>query len=257
MPFLFVTQEQAEMLRSIVKAWPRLGPRLDTLLAMIEPKAVELRASSAPRTAPAAEVPTLPGGGWFKIKSNTSIGTNQWNYKGRLMKSGDATAITGLVETTDTTQFDLRNANESVALGGLTGIASLTAIATDSVVYAHPEIRNGVRVYVFERQNDIVCNASSSPVIITEDTELMAGETLALVDATAGPITITLAATSEADVPGTQVVVKKIDSSANAVTIVPAGSETIDGASSRVLSTQYAYVATVPDDTNYYIISEP
>ena len=56
-----------------------------------------------------------------------------------------------------------------------------------------------------------------------------------LVNATSAAVTIRLPRTSKARV----YVIKKIDSSANAVTIDPDGSQTIDGATSLVLSTQY------------------
>ena len=56
-----------------------------------------------------------------------------------------------------------------------------------------------------------------------------------LVNATSAAVTIRLPRTAKARV----YVVKKIDSSANAVTIDPEGSQTIDGATTLVLSTQY------------------
>lgn len=239
MPFLFVTQEQAEMLRSIVKAWPRLGPRLDTLLAMIEPKAVELRASSAPRTAPAAEVPTLPGGGWFKIKSSSSIGTNQWNYKGRLMKSGDTTEITGLVETSDTTEFDLRNAFEQLPLGGLTGVSSLVAIANDSPVYALPEIRDNKRIFVFREQNDINCTAARPGEILgpTGVTTVSSDTTLddtmydITVESASGDVTLSLP--SAVTLGAYEYWID--NQSGHNVIIDPDGSETIDGISTLTI----------------------
>ena len=249
---LFVTTEQAAMLRELLAAWPKLRPGLSEIISGSQVTRNETPAQQLPR----AVTPNADGSYWFEIQSASVVATNQWNYKGRVMKSGDTSSLTGLVKTVDTTQFDLRNANEAVALGGLTGISSLLAIANNSVVRAWPEFRNNVRVFVFERPNDIVCNLSSVPTIITSDTELMAGETLALVDASGGPVTITLAPVSDADVPGTIVTVKKVDSSANAVTVVPAGAEMIDGASSYVLSVQYAYVAAVPDDTDYYVTSQ-
>lgn len=252
MPLFTFTNEQAAILREIVKSWATIKPRLSTLLADADPTIDETPAQKLPR----GVTPNPDGSYWFEIQSASVVAANQWNYKGRVMKSGDTSSLTGLVKTVDTTQFDLRNANEAVALGGLTGISSLLAIANNSVVRAWPEFRNNVRVFVFERPNDIVCNLSSVPTIITSDTELMAGETLALVDASGGPVTITLAPVSDADVPGTIVTVKKVDSSANAVTVVPAGAEMIDGASSYVLSVQYAYVAAVPDDTDYYVTSQ-
>lgn len=50
-------------------------------------------------------------------------------------------------------------------------------------------------------------------------------------------------------------VIKKLDSSGNTVTIDGDGSETIDGATTKVISTQYAGVMIQSDGTNWIIIS--
>jgi hypothetical protein len=63
-----------------------------------------------------------------------------------------------------------------------------------------------------------------------------------LADATAGPLTITLPSASDA---GVRLSIKKIDSSANAVTVSPASGQTIEGAASVSLTTQYAGVVLV------------
>lgn len=57
---------------------------------------------------------------------------------------------------------------------------------------------------------------------------------LILADASGGAFSVTLP-----KAPGKQFVVKKIDASANAVTITPASGETIDGAASLVITTQW------------------
>ena len=150
------SQQTLAILREIVAVWPKVRARI---LAMQAAPGAEI-ASNVPESPRKPSIPTNPdGSSWFKVKSNSSVGTNQWNYKGRVMKSGDTSSLTGLVETADTTEFDLRNAVESVAVGGMTDVTTLLPIATDSVVRAWPEIRNGVRVYVFERTNDIDCPA--------------------------------------------------------------------------------------------------
>ena len=46
---------------------------------------------------------------------------------------------------------------------------------------------------------------------------------------------------------------KKIDSSANAITITPNGSQKIDGASSWTLSTQYEAITLVSDGSNWHV----
>jgi len=150
---LYVTQEQALILREIVKAWASLKPNLQTLIAQAQPTRNETPAQQLPK----GVTPNADGSFWFEIQSASSVGTNQWNYKGRVMKSGDTSSLTGLVKTVDTTQFDLRNTFESISLGGMSGISSLLVIATGSIVRAWPEIRNNVRVFLFDRTNDIVC----------------------------------------------------------------------------------------------------
>lgn len=70
-----------------------------------------------------------------------------------------------------------------------------------------------------------------------------------LMDASSGPVTVTLPPPSA----GTQVVVKKTDPSANAVTISsPSG--TVDGGVSLSVSTQWTAITVVSDGTNYFAI---
>ena len=75
------------------------------------------------------------------------------------------------------------------------------------------------------------------------------GENLALVDATAGAVTITLPPAATHD--GLIFRVKKIDSSANAVTVDPNGAETIDGAATVVLAHQHAALTVISDGSNW------
>lgn len=75
-----------------------------------------------------------------------------------------------------------------------------------------------------------------------------------LVDATAGNTTINLPAAST--VSGYILVVKKIDLSANTVTLDANGAETIDGAATRVLSYQYSAITVQSNGTNWFTIGE-
>lgn len=73
-----------------------------------------------------------------------------------------------------------------------------------------------------------------------------------LVDATSGAVAITLPAASNTDKTFT---IKKIDSSTNAVTVTRAGSDTIDGATTYVLSVQYQSVTILADgSTSWYVL---
>ena len=73
-------------------------------------------------------------------------------------------------------------------------------------------------------------------------------------DASGGAFTITLPAA--ADHTGREFTVKKIDGSANAVTVDGNSSETIDGAATYALSSQYSSVTVVSDGSNWYIVGK-
>ena len=72
-----------------------------------------------------------------------------------------------------------------------------------------------------------------------------------LCDCTLNSITINLPAAID----GQQYVIKKVDSSINTVTIDGDSSETIDGALTKTLTTQYECVTIVSDGTNWFIVN--
>lgn len=77
-----------------------------------------------------------------------------------------------------------------------------------------------------------------------------------LANATAGAFAETLPAASSVS-NGFMVIVKKTDSTANAITITPSGADTIDGLSTFVISVQYGFVALVSDHvSNWNIIGQ-
>ena len=73
-----------------------------------------------------------------------------------------------------------------------------------------------------------------------------------LVNATSAAITVSLPLA--ASVKGKMYVIKKVDASANVVTIDGAGSELIDGATTKTTSTQYAHYTIQSDGTAWQII---
>jgi hypothetical protein len=77
-------------------------------------------------------------------------------------------------------------------------------------------------------------------------------ETIIIGDATSGSITITLPPVDE--VTGIIYHVKKVDNSVNTITIDANSSETIDGATTQVISTQYDSIHIVSDGTDWHII---
>ena len=72
------------------------------------------------------------------------------------------------------------------------------------------------------------------------------------VNATSGAVTITLPAA--AGCTGRRYDIKKVDSSANAVTIDGNSAETIDGAATYALSAQYSSVTIISNGSGWYII---
>lgn len=76
---------------------------------------------------------------------------------------------------------------------------------------------------------------------------------LVLVDASGAGVTITLPTVS-ALMKGMQVGIKKTDSSANVVTVATPGSETIDGANTLSLTTQYESYILISDGSNWHIL---
>jgi len=85
---------------------------------------------------------------------------------------------------------------------------------------------------------------------ITSDYTVPIGEDWAPVDATSGNVTVTLPSALEAK--GKRFTVKKIDSSANTVTIT--ATQTIDDGASAVINVQYESICIMSDGAEYWIV---
>lgn len=85
----------------------------------------------------------------------------------------------------------------------------------------------------------------------TANYTVMSFDEVILVNATSGSVTIALPTAAGRTDP---VTVKKTDSSGNTVTLDGNGSETIDGATTKVLSTQWDTVTIIPSGGNWFII---
>lgn len=86
----------------------------------------------------------------------------------------------------------------------------------------------------------------------TISTTVTGSDYLVMCDASAGPITVTLPATTAGL--GRTLQVKKIDTTLNYVTIAAIGADTIDGASTAVLTTQYEAVTVLAVNGNWVIL---
>lgn len=88
--------------------------------------------------------------------------------------------------------------------------------------------------------------------VVTWDGAFPRHGSLILVDATAGPVTVPLpAAAKQRD---RTITIKKIDASANAVTVDADGADLIDGAGTFALAGQWATVTMACDGDNWWLI---
>jgi len=87
---------------------------------------------------------------------------------------------------------------------------------------------------------------------ITASAAISASDYTVLADAAAGAVTVTLPAAST--VTGQTFHVKKIDATANAVTLDGNGAETIDGAATKATTTQWASYSVQSNGTGWFIL---
>jgi len=111
-------------------------------------------------------------------------------------------------------------------------VGNVSNVPTDVAVSGDASMANTGAVTVKQVHDTVTAinNASSPYTVLAADTYLSC-------DATAGAVTINLPAATGS---GREISIKKTDSSANACTPTRAGSDTIDGATSYSLTTQYA-----------------
>lgn len=101
----------------------------------------------------------------------------------------------------------------------------------------------------FAATGSVVLGAVTS---VSTNTTLGVSNAIVLVDASGGAVTITLPTAASAN--GRHYTIKKIDSSANAVTIDGDGAETIDGATTQSLAVQYDALQVVSNGTAWFVV---
>jgi hypothetical protein len=128
------------------------------------------------------------------------------------------------------------------AMAAARGIVRLTGLFTESGV----TVDNPCGIKLINGQQPFPVRA------ITASTTVRVIDEALVVDATAGNVTVTLI--SAVATPN-RYVVKKVDATANTVTIDGAGTETIDGATTKVLSAQWETVTLIPSGGNWYVVN--
>lgn len=88
---------------------------------------------------------------------------------------------------------------------------------------------------------------TTGPVVVVTADHVMGTESIVLVDASAGPVDITIPAVSSRV--GDELVVMKVDSSSNAVTVTPTGGDTIEGQALQTFTMRGQTLRILSDDT--------
>lgn len=110
--------------------------------------------------------------------------------------------------------------------------------------------RQGTLIGLFATKNpNVLAKTAAYTIVVADDGKLVDA------DATSAAFTVTLPTVASAG-DGFIIIVKKTDSSVNAVTIDGAGAETIDGATTLVLSSQYDSAALRCDGTEWHVVSK-
>src|SRR5690348_13334507 len=108
-----------------------------------------------------------------------------------------------------------------------------------------------------DKNNPIVFNTDHlyyPNTVITANYTIQSTDKIILANATGGTITVTLPDASATATLQREYIIKKTDSSANAITIATTNSQTIDGASTLSLGTQYMDATIVSDGSNWQVI---
>jgi len=150
-------------------------------------------------------------GGAFRIDTRDSVPLFQWNARSAGNTTGSITMV--LTES------------GSVGIGTTDPKSKL-------------EVNGPIATAVVKKTN------ADSPYTATAD------DSVILVDAVGGAVTITLPTASTC--PGRIYTIKKIDLSGNVVTIGPS----VDGVGNYPLNAQSKYISVISDGTNWYVISE-
>lgn len=140
---------------------------------------------------------------------------------------------------------------------GVISASAFTTLTTVTVVLDSGSIDSGISISdVGLLSNDNQSHPEKKHLVVSKTSAYTANasDNTILVDASGGAVTITLP--TAVGIKGREYIIKKIDSSANAVTIDGDGSETIDGVVTKDLENQYHGIKILSGGTNWEIIHE-
>jgi hypothetical protein len=196
------------------------------------------------------DITPTTGGGIYKIATRNAAGTEAIRLQASdagIYSGAHLTYSVGLPANYWQNGFiQTLNLNSTASISGATaGVLSITgSVFTSSSITA-----NGAVAAI-----NFISSTAVRTAAVTLGGAASAG--IEICDATAGAFTLTLpSATTGSGNSGRQFVVKKIDATANAITIATQASQTIDGASTYSLPTRWKYVVLVSDGNNWMIVA--
>jgi hypothetical protein len=189
--------------------------------------------------------------GSFTITDGT---TPQTISAGDTITFSDSSRINFTTSATDTVSADL--VTNSVSETYLTTSVAGSGIVGGNGSPLHVNVDNStveINSDTLRVKDDGITEAKLLRVVVTDTTTSSMADTedVSLVNAAGGAVTLTLPSVTNS---GRIVTVKKTDSSSNLVTVQRAGGATIDGATTKILYSQYESISLISDGTNWHII---
>lgn len=191
--------------------------------------------------------------GNLSVSGNTTIGS---------ASNDDATfnaSLASSIPVKTTATYDIGSATlglRSIYFGANSQTVKIVASSSTSATYTFTLPVSAGTIGMFLRTNGSATTSWAFGESVTTKTTTYtatADETVILASSSGGPWTLTLPAA--ASFTNKDLLIKKTDSSLNAITIDGNGSETIDGATTTTLNTQYESVRIVCDGSNWFIMA--
>ncbi len=192
----------------------------------------------------AIDIAALTGGSTLNLSLRSAGSTTEMRHAGPGVFGANAAPTNGYValEAQSTTKAFLPSRMTTTQRDAMTAVDGMVIYNSTTTKLEARE--NGAWV------NYAVFGVHTVRTITSSDTASATDEVI-LCNAASGAITVTLPAANGGN---RYFYIKKIDSTANAVTVDGASSETIDDVTTRVLSSQYDSIEIVSDGSEWWII---